>query len=107
MPLLDEPTNDLDTETLASLENAIGEFPGCVVVTAHDRCFVDRVDGLPVRQARRGLNLRWHTMDFPDAALVLPSLDHRLLLGHLRVALLLGHADRTDGRPLRNCLTTG
>jgi ATP-binding cassette ChvD family protein len=41
--LLDEPTNDLDTETLASLENAIAEFPGCVVVTAHDRWFLDRV----------------------------------------------------------------
>ncbi len=41
--LLDEPTNDLDTETLASLENAITEFPGCVVVTAHDRCFLDRI----------------------------------------------------------------
>jgi ATP-binding cassette ChvD family protein len=41
--LLDEPTNDLDTETLASLENAIEEFPGCVVVTAHDRWFLDRV----------------------------------------------------------------
>ncbi|MDA3661699.1 energy-dependent translational throttle protein EttA [Mycobacterium xenopi] len=41
--LLDEPTNDLDTETLESLENAIGEFPGCVVVTAHDRWFLDRV----------------------------------------------------------------
>ncbi|HYB35742.1 MAG TPA: energy-dependent translational throttle protein EttA [Mycobacterium sp.] len=41
--LLDEPTNDLDTETLASLENAIGDFPGCVVVTAHDRWFLDRV----------------------------------------------------------------
>jgi ATP-binding cassette ChvD family protein len=41
--LLDEPTNDLDTETLASLENAILDFPGCVVVTAHDRWFLDRV----------------------------------------------------------------
>lgn len=41
--LLDEPTNDLDTETLASLENAINEFPGCVVVAAHDRWFLDRV----------------------------------------------------------------
>jgi ATP-binding cassette ChvD family protein len=41
--LLDEPTNDLDTDTLASLENAIEEFPGCVVVTAHDRWFLDRV----------------------------------------------------------------
>lgn len=41
--LLDGPTNDLDTETLASLENAIAEFPGCVVVTAHDRWFLDRI----------------------------------------------------------------
>jgi len=41
--LLDEPTNDLDTETLASLENALLAFPGCVVVTAHDRWFLDRV----------------------------------------------------------------
>lgn len=41
--LLDEPTNDLDTETLASLENALSEFPGCVVVSAHDRWFLDRV----------------------------------------------------------------
>jgi ATP-binding cassette ChvD family protein len=41
--LLDEPTNDLDIETLASLENAIGEFPGCAVVTAHDRWLLDRL----------------------------------------------------------------
>jgi ATP-binding cassette ChvD family protein len=41
--LLDEPTNDLDTETLASLENAIGEFRGCAVVAAHDRWFLDRL----------------------------------------------------------------
>lgn len=41
--LLDEPTNDLDTETLASLENAITEFPGCVIVAAHDRWFLDRI----------------------------------------------------------------
>ena len=41
--LLDEPTNDLDTETLASLENALLEFPGCSVITSHDRWFLDRV----------------------------------------------------------------
>jgi ATPase subunit of ABC transporter with duplicated ATPase domains len=41
--LMDEPTNDLDTETLASLEQAIAEFPGCAVITAHDRWFLDRV----------------------------------------------------------------
>jgi len=41
--LLDEPTNDLDTETLSSLENALLEFPGCAVVISHDRWFLDRV----------------------------------------------------------------
>ena len=41
--LLDEPTNDLDTETLASLEEALDEFSGCAVITSHDRFFLDRV----------------------------------------------------------------
>ena len=41
--LLDEPTNDLDVETLGSLENALLEFPGCAVVITHDRWFLDRV----------------------------------------------------------------
>jgi ATP-binding cassette ChvD family protein len=41
--LLDEPANDLDVETLASLENALLEFPGCAVITSHDRWFLDRV----------------------------------------------------------------
>jgi ATP-binding cassette ChvD family protein len=40
--LLDEPTNDLDVETLGSLENALLEFPGCAVITSHDRWFLDR-----------------------------------------------------------------
>jgi ATP-binding cassette ChvD family protein len=41
--LLDEPANDLDVETLASLENALLDFPGCAVITSHDRWFLDRV----------------------------------------------------------------
>src|SRR3954467_6136560 len=41
--LLDEPTNDLDVETLGSLENALEQFPGCAVITSHDRWFLDRV----------------------------------------------------------------
>ncbi|WP_370249850.1 energy-dependent translational throttle protein EttA [Nocardioides sp.] len=41
--LLDEPTNDLDVETLSSLEDALLEFPGCAVVTSHDRWFLDRI----------------------------------------------------------------
>uniref|UniRef100_UPI000A39AF79 energy-dependent translational throttle protein EttA n=1 Tax=Allokutzneria sp. NRRL B-24872 TaxID=1137961 RepID=UPI000A39AF79 len=43
LTLLDEPTNDLDVETLGSLENALEQFPGCAVVISHDRWFLDRV----------------------------------------------------------------
>jgi ATP-binding cassette ChvD family protein len=41
--LLDEPTNDLDVETLRSLEDAILKFSGCIVVVSHDRWFLDRI----------------------------------------------------------------
>jgi ATP-binding cassette ChvD family protein len=41
--LLDEPTNDLDVETLQALEAALEDFPGCAVVISHDRWFLDRL----------------------------------------------------------------
>ena len=41
--LLDEPTNDLDVDTLRALEEAILNYAGCVVVTSHDRWFLDRI----------------------------------------------------------------
>jgi ATP-binding cassette ChvD family protein len=41
--LLDEPTNDLDVETLSSLEAALEDFPGCAVISSHDRFFLDRI----------------------------------------------------------------
>ncbi|HVV48206.1 MAG TPA: energy-dependent translational throttle protein EttA [Opitutaceae bacterium] len=41
--MLDEPTNDLDVDTLRALEDALLAFPGCVVVTSHDRWFLDRI----------------------------------------------------------------
>ena len=41
--LLDEPTNDLDVDTLRSLEEGIINYPGCVLVTSHDRWFLDRL----------------------------------------------------------------
>ena len=41
--ILDEPTNDLDVETLRSLEEALLNFAGCAVVVSHDRYFLDRI----------------------------------------------------------------
>ncbi|HUY68205.1 MAG TPA: energy-dependent translational throttle protein EttA [Alphaproteobacteria bacterium] len=41
--LLDEPSNDLDVDTLRALEDALVDFPGCVVVISHDRWFLDRI----------------------------------------------------------------
>ena len=41
--MLDEPTNDLDIDTLRALEEAIAEFAGCVLITSHDRWFLDRL----------------------------------------------------------------
>jgi sulfate-transporting ATPase len=41
--LLDEPSNDLDVETLRALEDALGEFAGSVLCISHDRWFLDRI----------------------------------------------------------------
>jgi ATPase subunit of ABC transporter with duplicated ATPase domains len=41
--LLDEPTNDLDVQTLRSLEEGLSSFGGCAVVSSHDRWFLDRI----------------------------------------------------------------
>jgi ATP-binding cassette ChvD family protein len=41
--MLDEPTNDLDIETLRALEEALLNFPGCAIVISHDRWFLDRI----------------------------------------------------------------
>ena len=41
--ILDEPTNDLDVETLRSLEEALLNFAGCAMVVSHDRYFLDRI----------------------------------------------------------------
>jgi len=41
--MLDEPTNDLDVNTLRSLEEALAEYEGCMMVISHDRWFLDRL----------------------------------------------------------------
>ena len=40
---MDEPTNDLDVDTLRALENALLEYAGCAVIISHDRWFLDRI----------------------------------------------------------------
>ncbi|GGL06491.1 energy-dependent translational throttle protein EttA [Sphaerisporangium melleum] len=63
--LLDEPTNDLDTETLSSLENALLDFPGCAVITSHDRWFLDRT-ATHILAWEGGSNWFWFEGNFAD-----------------------------------------
>ena len=85
--LLDEPTNDLDVETLQSLEDALLEFPGCAVVTSHDRWFLDRI---------ATHILAWEGDDEDDAQVV-------LVRGQLR--RLRGEQDRAPRRSRRPART--
>ena len=63
--LLDEPANDLDVETLAWLERALLEFPGCAVITCHDRWFLDRV-ATHILAWEGGSNWFWFEGNFAD-----------------------------------------
>jgi ATP-binding cassette ChvD family protein len=63
--LLDEPTNDLDTDTLSSLENALLDFPGCAVITSHDRWFLDRI-ATHILAWEEGSNWFWFEGNFAD-----------------------------------------
>ncbi|MFG1701460.1 energy-dependent translational throttle protein EttA [Nonomuraea sp. NPDC049309] len=63
--LLDEPTNDLDTETLSSLENALLDFPGCAVITSHDRWFLDRI-ATHILAWEEGSSWFWFEGNFAD-----------------------------------------
>ena len=85
--LLDEPTNDLDVETLSSLEDAMLDFPGCAVVTSHDRWFLDRV---------ATHILAWEGDDEDSGQVV-------LVRGQLRV--LRGEQDRAARRSTRPART--
>jgi ATP-binding cassette subfamily F protein uup len=63
--VLDEPTNDLDVETLELLENLILDYPGTVILVSHDRAFVNEVvDGLLVHEGARGF--RHYVGDYDD-----------------------------------------
>ncbi|MBL0231835.1 MAG: energy-dependent translational throttle protein EttA [Moraxellaceae bacterium] len=62
--LLDEPSNDLDIETLRALEDAILTFPGCVMVVSHDRWFLDRIATHIL--AFEGDNVEWYEGNYTD-----------------------------------------
>ena len=63
--LLDEPTNDLDVDTLRTLEDALEAFPGCAVVITHDRWFLDRV-ATHVLAFEGESQVRWFEGNFTD-----------------------------------------
>ena len=63
--LLDEPTNDLDVDTLRALEDGLEAFPGCAVVITHDRWFLDRV-ATHVLAFEGDSQVRWFEGNFSD-----------------------------------------
>jgi len=63
--MLDEPTNDLDVETLRALEDAILDFPGCAVVISHDRWFLDRI-ATHILAFEGDSNVVWYEGNYSD-----------------------------------------
>ena len=63
--LIDEPTNDLDVDTLRSLEEGISNYPGCVLVTSHDRWFLDRLATHILAYEDEG-HVEWFEGNFED-----------------------------------------
>ena len=63
--LLDEPTNDLDVETLSSLEAALEDFPGCAAIISHDRFFLDRI-ATHILSCEGDSHVEWFEGNFED-----------------------------------------
>ena len=63
--LLDEPTNDLDINTLRSLEEALENFAGCAIVVSHDRWFLDRI-ATHILAFEGDSQLRWFEGNWSD-----------------------------------------
>jgi energy-dependent translational throttle protein EttA len=63
--MLDEPTNDLDVNTLRALEEAIEAFAGCAIVVSHDRWFLDRV-ATHILAFEGDSQVTWHIGNFAD-----------------------------------------
>jgi sulfate-transporting ATPase len=73
--LLDEPTNDLDVNTLRSLEEALDNFAGCAIVVSHDRWFLDRV-ATHILAFEGESQVKWYDGNYSDY-----EADHRNRLG--------------------------
>ena len=63
--LLDEPTNDLDVDTLRALEDALLDFGGCLVVVTHDRWFLDRI-ATHILAFEGDSEVRWYEGNYTD-----------------------------------------
>jgi ATP-binding cassette ChvD family protein len=63
--ILDEPTNDLDVDTLRGLEDALMEFGGCLLVVSHDRWFLDRI-ATHILAFEGGSEVRWYEGNWSD-----------------------------------------
>ncbi len=62
--ILDEPTNDIDIKTLSVLEDFLDDFPGCILVVSHDRCFMNRVaDNLLIFDGEGGVEVFYGDFD--------------------------------------------
>ena len=72
--LLDEPTNDLDVNTMRVLEQAILDFSGCVVVISHDRFFLDRICTHTLVYEGNG-KVRWFEGNFSEYEEMLKTKD--------------------------------
>ena len=67
MILLDEPTNDLDVDTLRALEESLLTFPGCALVISHDRYFLDRI-ATHILAFEGDSNVEWFEGNYQDYA---------------------------------------
>jgi ATPase subunit of ABC transporter with duplicated ATPase domains len=93
--ILDEPTNDLDLDTIEALEEALEDFDGCVLVVSHDRAFVDNlVDHIFVFDGKGGID-DWNG-DYSALRRYLKKMDDERL-----AAKALGREERRKRRPRR------
>ncbi len=75
--LLDEPSNDLDVETLRNLEDAINQFAGCVLVVSHDRWFLDRIATNMLAFDKENNTVTWFEGNYTEYTEYLERIGHK------------------------------